>query len=99
MVFLRVFIVLGTHSTHEVRFLEHHDKDFISFYGSHPGVYVVLWETMQSTELADARITDPTPQLFDAMPADNEFLHGVQMVTTFDFTRIWMDFTFAHLPS
>ena len=40
-------------------------QDFISFYGSHPGVYAVLWETMQSTELADARITNPTPQLFD----------------------------------
>ena len=37
--------------------------------------------------------------LFDAEPADNEFLHGVWTVTTFDFTRIWMDFAFARLPT
>ena len=36
--------------------------------------------------------------LCDAMPADNEFLHGVQSVMTFNFTQIWMDFLFACLP-
>ena len=37
--------------------------------------------------------------LHDAMPTDIEHLHGVQTVTMFDFTWIWTDFAFMHLPS
>ena len=37
--------------------------------------------------------------LFDAMPTDIEFLHGVWLVITFDFTQIWMDFKFMHLTN
>ena len=33
--------------------------------------------------------------LFDVMPTDNKFLHGVWMVTMFNFTWIQMDFVFA----
>ena len=29
--------------------------------------------------------------LYDAMPADNEFLHSGQIVIIFNFTQIWMD--------
>ena len=33
--------------------------------------------------------------LHNAMPTDNEFLHGVRLVITFNFTQLWMDFTFS----
>ena len=37
--------------------------------------------------------------LFDTMPTDNEFLHGMLTVMAFDFTWIGMGFVFACLPT
>ena len=34
--------------------------------------------------------------LHDTMPTDIEFLHGVWLVTMFNFTQIWTDFAFVH---